>query len=164
MENRKKKIQITGIILILAGVIIAGSWFAIRQIEGKEKHPQETYEKLTSMEAFLEIENGFVYFGKGSCEHCQLFRPILTGLLQENESWIYEFDTGYIRKETDITEEALLEFFEEYDIRGVPMLIEIREGKMTDAAHISKFKKTELEEMEKAAKVFLRKNETKSKS
>lgn len=154
----KKATKIRAFIIIfitIAVSIIIVRWFFNLENDMIHKESKVGLIDISSLSEFHEIENAFIYFGRESCEKCLLYEPILKEILNENKQAIYYFNTNYFRNETETTEEELQELFADYEIVGIPMIIEIKNGKLETKLQLEEFKKDETDQMRDVTKEYL---------
>ncbi|MCL2223084.1 MAG: thioredoxin family protein [Oscillospiraceae bacterium] len=71
----------------------------------------------------LNLESGFIYFGRPTCPFCDRFTPELVQLANYTQSIVFYFDTDRWRMN-----ESFHDVLEKFNVRSVPYLIEISDG------------------------------------
>ena len=71
----------------------------------------------------------FVYIGRPTCRYCRRLEPNLEQALQELELPMYYFETAAARR---IDENRMLELLEPLDIPGIPIIVYIVNGEVSD--------------------------------
>lgn len=74
-------------------------------------------------------QTGFLYAGRPTCPHCQVFEPMLTEALTDRKISAYYYDTEAANVDRDKKSEAL----EVIDVSAVPSFLYIQNGVIVDS-------------------------------
>ena len=97
---------------------------------------------------FIDHQNtGFLYIGRPTCPHCQVFAPILTKVVKQNDYTVFYYDTDAAKNDADLKSAALSAL----DVTSVPTFMYIKNGIVTAML--------ENTESEAALKEFITKNQ-----
>jgi predicted bacteriocin transport accessory protein len=142
------------VMLALVAAIVGVIWVAGERAEQKRREQEQAesgagevatpdYSMLTAMNSqallgmLLVGDSGFLYVGRPTCPHCQVFAPILTEVVAENGLEVYYLNTDAVRSEADY-DTAL----DAVGVSGVPSFMYIRDGqvaaKLTDTTNKEK--------------------------
>ena len=142
-QNKAEKLVLGFVVLLIIGSTAIAVW-AINSRADKPAENQTTQESgqndtssepdfsvLTSINSqgvldFLtEEKSGFLYVGRPSCPVCQVFAPILTEVVKENNLTVFYFNTDETRSES-----AWNDALDAVDVPGVPTFMYIRDGQI----------------------------------
>lgn len=160
----KKKISTVAIVALILCVLIIGVY---RQVAfsgqfgrdeagqlGSASTGQQELLRLTSLEEFYALENAFVYVGSDVSTECNIFRPILKEVMQEEHLTVYYFDTDYFRNVLGVAEGTLQRLLAEYKILAVPAVIELENGQLEAVTGISSLGDTAAESLKLSLQSF----------
>lgn len=80
---------------------------------------------LHSLEQIEEISDGYVYFGRHTCENCMDFEPLLESVAKEENVQVYYFNLINFRAQAGITEEQIQKVLDKYNVTSIPCLLKI---------------------------------------
>lgn len=141
------------LVFVVAGLLVGSMGrFSNKNID---KSSEPGLYPLTSISEFVALENAVVYVGKESCKECRMYEPVLKEIIAEEQLKIYYFDTNYFRAQTDTAEDELQKIFDEYQIIGVPMLLELKNGQLEAAMQMGGFDQNAVSKVKNATKDFL---------
>lgn len=119
---KKYRIKIAVILFCLVLILITN--FYLKSLRN------EYVIDIKEVNAFYQISDGFIYFGRPTCPSCVLFKPLLTEVAKEENEKIYYFNTDYFSNNSKITEDELKEIYDKYQIQYVPALIKLVNGSL----------------------------------
>lgn len=88
-------------------------------------------------------EDMWIYIGRPTCQECEKFSPVLKEFLKENKKSIYYYNTDKATKEN---KQEMISLLEELEIKLVPTIIHLKEGKIIKSS-VGYQNKTSLEKL-----------------
>lgn len=79
------------------------------------------------LDILSENQTSYIYVGRPSCPNCQDFKPVLDEVMQEISDKVFYYNTDEMRNEAEYEN-----IIETLDIVGVPTMIKIENGKVTE--------------------------------
>lgn len=170
--------------LLIAVLLVVGVFIIVKRVSSSEAKPSENSSNDSSISQPVEtdpasggssepkesglidvvdaysiysMEKEIVYFGKDTCGTCEEFKPLLEEIIEDKGLKVHYFNTNYFRDKSDLSEDDLQKIFDDFGVTSVPVLYEIRNGKLYRVAQISSYYNMGEGAMKNAAEEFLSK-------
>lgn len=138
-SETRLKVWYWGILAVLVvAVVVLGTVYVQRTStnneaevgNGADNGGEVDYSVLSAVDSqavidfIAEKKTGFLYAGRPTCPHCQVFAPILTGVVKEKGLTVFYYDTDAANANAEKKKEALGVI----GVTGVPSFMYIEDG------------------------------------
>lgn len=141
-QNKAERFVIAVVVLAIIGAVSLAVWAMnsrtdkpagneTTQEDDSQEEEEPDFSVLTSInsQGVLDLlankKSGFIYAGRPTCPHCQVFAPILTEVVAEKNWTVYYFNTDATQGETG-RGDAL----DALEISVVPSFVYVKNGKV----------------------------------
>lgn len=94
--------------------------------------------EIKNIKGLRKLDEGILYFGKPSCPNCEMFKPILNEMADEERVKVYYFNTDYFRENELLDSDEMAEVLKEFNVERVPSLKALAEGKILEEFDFTK--------------------------